>query len=113
MAINLASKFSDKVAERFTQRSLTDAYAGKSYDFSGVKSIKIYSVDSVPVGDYTRSGSTRFGSLTELGDTVQEMTMTQDKSFTFSVDAGNDAEQLNIKQVTKRLRMNWDEQATP
>ena len=113
MAINLASKLSDKVAERFTQRSLTDAYAGKSYDFSGVKSIKIYSVDSVPVGDYTRSGSNRFGSLTELGDTVQEMTMTQDKSFTFSVDAGNDAEQLNIKQVTKRLRMNWDEQATP
>lgn len=113
MAINLATKFSDKVAERFTLRSLTDAYAGKGYDFSGVKSIKIYSVDSVPVGDYTRSGSTRFGTLTELGDTVQEMTMTQDKGFTFSVDAGNDAEQLNIKQVTKRLRMNWDEQATP
>ena len=41
MAINLATKFSDKVAERFTLRSLTDAYAGKGYDFSGVKSIKI------------------------------------------------------------------------
>lgn len=40
MAINLATKFSDKVAERFTLRSLTDAYAGKGYDFSGVKSIK-------------------------------------------------------------------------
>ncbi len=113
MAINLASKFSDKVAERFTLRSLTDAYAGKAYDFSGVKSVKIYSVDSVPVGDYTRSGTSRFGSLVELGDTIQEMTMTQDKGFTFSVDAGNDAEQLNIKQVTKRLKMNWDERATP
>jgi len=101
------------VAERFTQRSLTDAYAGKSYDFSGVKSIKIYSVDSVPVGDYTRSGTARFGSLAELGDTVQEMVMTQDKGFTFSVDAGNNAEQLNIKQVTKRLKVNWDERATP
>lgn len=113
MAINLASKFSDKVAERFSQRSLTDAYAGKSYDFSGVKSVKVYSVDSVPVGDYTRSGTARFGSLAELGDTVQEMVMTQDKGFTFSVDAGNNAEQLNIKQVTKRLKVNWDERATP
>lgn len=113
MAINLTTQFSDKVAERFTLRSLTDAYAGKDYDFSGVKSIKIYSVDSVPVGDYTRSGTNRFGALTELGDTVQEMTMTQDKGFTFSVDAGNNAEQMNIKQVAKRLKRNWDERATP
>lgn len=113
MAINLTTKFESKVAERFTLRSLTDAYAGKDYDFSGVKSIKIYSVDTVPVGDYTRSGTSRFGTLIELGDTVQEMTMTQDKGFTFSVDKGNNAEQLNIKQVTQRLRQNWDERATP
>ncbi|SBW02368.1 conserved hypothetical protein [uncultured Eubacteriales bacterium] len=113
MAINLTSKFSEKVAERFTLRSLTDSYAGKDYDFSGVKSIKIYSVDSVPVGDYTRSGTARFGNLVELGDTLQEMVMTQDKGFTFSVDAGNAAEQLNIKQVTQRLKRNWDERATP
>lgn len=113
MAINLTTQFSDKVAERFTLRSLTDSFAGKDYDFSGVKSIKIYSVDSVPVGDYTRTGTNRFGTLTELGDTVQEMTMTQDKGFTFSVDAGNNAEQMNIKQVAKRLKRNWDERATP
>lgn len=113
MAINLTTKFQSKVAERFTLRSLTDPFAGKDYDFSGEKSIKIYSVDSVPVGDYTRSGTARFGALIELGDTVQEMTMTQDKGFTFSVDKGNNAEQLNIKQVTQRLRQNWDERATP
>ena len=55
--INLASKFSTKVAERFSIGSLTDAYAGKEYDFSGVKSIKIYSIDTVTMTDYTRSGS--------------------------------------------------------
>lgn len=113
MAINLTGKFSDKVAERFSMKSLTDAFSGKDYDFSGVKSVKIYSVDSVPVGDYTRSGTARFGNLVELGDTVQEMMMTQDKGFTFSVDAGNNAEQLNLKQVAQRLKRNWDERATP
>lgn len=113
MAINLTTQFSNKVQERFTLNSLTDAYAGHSYDFSGIKSVKIYSVDTVPVVDYTRSGTSRFGTLTELGDTVQELTMSQDKGFTFSVDAGNNAEQLNLKQVTKRLKQNWDERATP
>lgn len=113
MAINLTSKFSDKVAERFAKKSLTDASAGKDYDFSGVNSVKVYSVDAVPVGDYTRSGYNRFGDLVELGDTVQEMVMRMDKGFSFSVDAGNSAEQMNIKQVTKRLKTNWDERATP
>ena len=39
--INLADKYSKKVAERFSLASITDAFAGKDYDFSGVKSIKI------------------------------------------------------------------------
>lgn len=113
MAINLTTKYSDKVAERFSKQSITDAFAGHDYDFSGVKSIKIYSVDTVPIVDYTRSGTARFGTLTELGDTVQEMTMTQDKGFTFSIDEGNGKEQLNIKRVNQCLKRNWDEVATP
>lgn len=113
MAINLAEKYSSKVAERFSLGSITDAYAGKDYEFSGVKTVKIYSVDTVPLVDYTRSGTSRFGTLTELGDTIQELTMTQDKAFNFSVDAGNDAEQLNIKSANKCLKREIDEVITP
>lgn len=111
--INLAEKYSKKVAERFSLGSLTDAYAGKEYDFSGVKSIKIYSVDTVTMGDYTRTGSDRFGTLNELGDTVQEMTMTKDRAFTFSIDKGNSAQQFNIKAATKALKRQIDEVVTP
>lgn len=113
MAINLTTKFSDKVDERFKLMSLTDAHAGHSYEFTGAAGIKIYSVDSVPIVDYTRSGQNRFGTAVELGDTVQELIMSQDKAFTFTVDAGNAADQLNIKHVSQRLRTNWDEMATP
>lgn len=112
-SVNLATKFSTKVAERFSMGSLTDAYAGKEYDFSGVKSIKVYSVDVVDLTDYTRSGSERFGTLAELGDTVQEMTMTKDRSFTFSIDKGNAAQQFNIKAATKALKREIDEKVTP
>ncbi len=111
--INLTSRFSDKVDERFRQRSLTDMHAGHAYEFSGVRSVKVYSVDSVPVGDYTRTGQSRFGTANELGDTVQELTMGQDKAFTFTIDRGNAAEQLNLKHAARRLRTNWDEVCTP
>lgn len=111
--INLADKYSKKVAERFALGSITDAFAGKDYEFSGVKSIKIYSIDTVSMNDYTRSGSDRFGSLEELGDTVQEMVMTKDRSFTFSIDKGNAAQQFNVKAATKALKRQVDEVVTP
>lgn len=111
--VNLAAKFSTKVAERFSLGSLTDAYAGKDYDFSGVKSIKIYSIDTVTMTDYTRSGSERFGTLEELGDTVQELIMTKDRAFTYSIDKGNQVQQYNIKAATKSLKREIDEVVTP
>ena len=113
MAINLAEKYSTKVQERFALASKTDKYVGKDYDFVGVKTIKIWSVDTVAMTDYTRNGTTRFGELTELGDTVQELTLTKDRAFTFSIDAGNAAEQFNIKQANAALKRQIDEVITP
>lgn len=113
MAINLAEKYSQKVQERFTIGSKTDRYCGHDYEFTGVKTIKIYSVDTVPTTNYTRTGTARFGSLTELGDTTQEMTLANDKAFTFSIDAGNASEQFNIKQANKCLKREIDEVITP
>lgn len=113
MAINLASKYEQKVAERFSHQSVTDSHAGKDYEFTGVQSIKIYTVDVVEMTDYARSGTNRFGNLTELGDTVQEMVLTKDRAFTFSIDQGNAKQQFNIKQASKSLKRQIDEVVTP
>lgn len=113
MAINLADKYSQKVAERFSLESVTDAFAGKDFEFTGVQSIKVYSVDTVPLTDYTRSGTNRFGTLNDLGDTVQEMTITKDRAFTFCIDQGDAKQQFNIKQASKSLKRQIDEVVTP
>lgn len=113
MAINLAEKYAKKVQERFSLGSLTDRYVGKDYDFDGVNKITIYKIDTVATTNYTRSGTARFGSLTELGDTKQTLTLTQDKAFTFSIDAGNKAQQFNIKQANACLKREIDEVITP
>lgn len=113
MAINVAVKYAPKVSERYTLNSLTDKYCGHDFEFNGVKGLRVYSVDPVPVVDYQRSGTSRYGELTELGDTVQEMLMTQDKGFNFSIDAGNASEQFNIKHANARLKAQIDEVVTP
>ena len=112
--INLTEKYSKRIDERYKLKSVTDAFAGHDYDWDGSKSIKVYSIDKVGINDYNRGATAnRFGVAQELGDTVQTMTLTQDKSSTFTIDRGNAVDQMNIKQANKKLKDIWDEEATP
>jgi len=114
MALNYTTKYSPLIAERFKQQSFTEPYAGTKFDFDGAQSIVVYTVDKAKLGDYNRNASgSRFGAVNELGDTKQVMTMTQDKAFTFSIDHGNSADQLNVKHCNEQLKSNWDEVCTP
>ena len=111
--INVATLYEKKLEERFSIGSKTNAYAGKKYDFVGTKSIEIITADRVDLVDYTRSGQNRFGTIYELGDTKQTLTMSQDKAFTFSIDKANASDQFNIKQANSRLKDHWDNVVTP
>ena len=111
--INVASLYEKKLEERFSIGSKTNAFAGKKYDFIGAKSIEIITADRVDLVDYTRSGQNRFGTIYELGDTKQTLTMTRDRAFTFSIDKANASDQFNVKQANARLKDHWDNVVTP
>jgi hypothetical protein len=113
MAINLASKYSAEVAERFSKASLTENAVSKEYNFNGVRGITVYSVDTAPLGDYTRSGTNRYGTPGSLSDTTQELVMSQDKAFTYIIDMGEDYEQMNVKGAAKSLKREIDEVISP
>ena len=113
MAINLASAFSKKVAEAFKQESLTDSATGKDYSFAGTRTVRIWSVDTVPLVDYTRNGSNRYGTPVELGDTVQELTMRDEKAWTFTIDKGNQSDQYNIKGATRAAKRETEQVVIP
>ncbi len=114
MAINAATKYADKVAERFASRSKTEGRFNNDYDWSGVKTVQVYSVDAPTLNDYSRTGSDRYGTPAELGDTLQELSVTQDKSFTYTIDKGNDEDTNKVKsRAGKRLQATIDEVVTP
>lgn len=89
MAINLATKYSNQVDEVIRKGTLTDAGVNNNVNFIGAKSVKVYSMQTAELNDYNASGSNRYGTPTELEDTVQEMTMSQAKSFSFTIDKTN------------------------
>lgn len=110
--INYVDKHSPKVDERFTAASVTEAIVNQDYEFVGAKTVKVHSVNTVPLTDYQRSGANRYGNPEELGDGVQELTMTQDKAFTFTIDKMN-SEEDSALNAGKALRRQTDEVIIP
>lgn len=113
MAINLHEKYDKQIQTRFTQGSMIKGVLDNSYSFAGVKTVKISSLVTVPMVDYVRNGSNRYGTPTEMQDTVQELTLTQDKSFSVTIDKGNNEDQNGIKGAGKVLARQIEEQAIP
>lgn len=131
MAINLASKADPKVVERFKIGSCTEGIFSTDYNWTGVRTVRVYSVDNLPLVDYSLSNTSneadattgytgkwtstasRFGDLYEVGDTYQEMTIAQDKAFNGTIDKGNNTSQMMIKAASKVLRRETDEILIP
>lgn len=89
MAIDYASKYSSEIDERFSREAMSTPAVNNDYDFVGVKTVNVYSVPTAPMNDYNKNGSSRYGTPNELENSVQELTMTKDRSFTFTIDRGN------------------------
>ena len=86
---NLASKFSSKIDERFTRESLVMAALNNDYEFTGVDTVKVYSIPVVPMRDYTRSGLNRYGTPDDLQRNVQTLQVKRDRSATWIIDRGD------------------------
>ena len=122
MAINLASKFSTVVDERFATESKTSLVVNKDYDFIGAKSIKIYSVGTSPMNDYGRNttlgtGSgqvlSRYGVISDLSTEIQEVQMEKDRSFTFVIDKADEDETLGALNAGSALARQLREVVIP
>lgn len=111
--INLHTKYAKEIQTKFTRESLVSGILSNDYSFTGVKTVRISTPITVPMTDYVRKGSNRYGTPVEMEDVVQEMTLTQDKSFTLTIDKGNNADQNGIKAAGKMLALQISEQAVP
>lgn len=112
--INYASKYSDVIDERFKLSSVTTEAVNNNYDFSGVNTVYVYSAELAELGDYNMSaGSNRYGTPKELGNRVQELKLSQDKAFTFTIDRRNSDDTMMTQQAAKCLQRHIDEIVVP
>lgn len=106
MAVNYAEKYAAVIDEKFSEESRTEAAINKDYDFTGVNKVNVYSIPAVPLQDYNMTAqSNRYGTPVELGSDVQTLELTQDKSFTFTIDRRNNTDtQMQISAANALAR---------
>lgn len=114
MAINYTTTYQSRVDERFSKKSLSQAFCNKDYSWVGSEAIKVFSIPTVAMTDYTLSGTDRFGTPTELENEVQTMLLAKDRSFTFTIDSKSEMDNPNgVMAADKALRRQVDEVITP
>lgn len=100
MAVNLVTKFQPYVDEMFTTESKKSLLTNNDFEWTGAHTVKVHKVNTVPMTDYDRDGSevgkttgeaetvvwSRYGALGSVGNTLEEFTLTKDRSFTFAID---------------------------
>jgi len=114
MAINLHSKYAKQIETYFYTESLIQGYLRKSGEFAGNRTVYISTPQTVPMVDYNRSATdNRYGTPTEMQDVVQEMTMSQDKSFSLTIDKGNQKDQNGMKAAARMMTLQVRERMVP
>lgn len=114
MAVNLGTQYQKAVDERFKLMALTDSGVNQDYKWEGSNTIKVYSLTTSAMNDYSRTGLARYGTAAEMADTVATYLLTRDRSFTFTIDTGNKIDTPDgVRDAGKALKRQQDEVITP
>ena len=111
--INLASKYSKSIDERFYKESQAALAVNNDYEFTGVKTVNVYSIPAVAMSDYSRSGTARYGTPNDLTRNVQSLTVSRDRAFTFIIDKGDKLQSMKATDAGKALNRQIREVIVP
>lgn len=115
MAVNLVSKYSSQVDEVIRKGLLSTPGTNNDVEFGGAQTVTVYSMETAPLNDYNANSTTnRYGTPVELQDSTQEMKMTQQKSFTFTIDKTFEADSPEgVRNAGKALQRQIEQVIIP
>lgn len=94
MAVNLATKYASDALDKFAIGSFTEGVFRAQYSWKGAKTVAVFSNATATMNDYVRTGSARYGTMEDLGNTVDSMEVDQERAFTGAID-GLDTDDTN------------------
>ena len=117
--MDLVTKFSKHVDERFSAESRSSLLAKAPFDFTGANQIAVWKVTTAPMSDYLRSdeegengkkvktqinsGKSLYGEIDKLDAGATLYTLEKDRSFTFVID------RLDLDETAGMLKAGEDD----
>lgn len=115
--IDYAKKYTGAVDERFKKDAVSEDLINHNYDWAGVKTVAVYDISTAAMQDYDRTGAganaSRYGAIDNLNAEAEEMTLTQDRSFTFAIDKMDEDETAGALEAGKALARQLREKVIP
>ncbi|MCI5754085.1 MAG: N4-gp56 family major capsid protein [Clostridiales bacterium] len=113
-SVNLAQKFSKQVDERFHRESQAMLALNNDFEFTGVDTVKVFSIPVVAMNDYDRNASAnRYGSAANLTRNVQTLQVTRDRAFTFVIDRADKLQSQMVMDAGRALSRQISEVCIP
>lgn len=101
--INLATKFEKRTSNLIKAKRKSKGFTNQDWEWDGVDTIKITTLEDPEIVDYQSSGANRYGEPTEVEDTQQTWTLTEDRAWTKSIDKKHKQDAMEIRQPGKYL----------
>lgn len=90
MAINLATKFESKTTDLLKAERKSNKFTNQSWSWDGVSAISVYTLTDPTIGSYDPTAvSNRYGTPSEVQDTIQTWTLSRDRAWTKVMDKKN------------------------
>lgn len=111
--INLLSANGKALDNMYTKTSITDAHCGNNYSWEGVNSVKVLSLLTDELQQYTASGESRFGTTSDVQDELAVYALAEAPSFTKRFDGTHVEDQEFKKKASAYLEQVWKERFVP
>lgn len=104
MAVNYADKFMGKTSDLLKARRKSEGFVNRDWDWDGVNAINVYTLVDPTMGNYDpTAAANRYGTPSEVQDTVQNWALSRDRAWTKVIDKKNYQDQQMVKKPGKYL----------
>lgn len=111
MAVNLHSKYSNKIEQQFVLQSVIAGKSSDKYNFDGVETIHATSIVTEELGDYSRENG--LSTQTRVQDWIQDFKLDELKDFNKAIDDVDASDASGTKAAGPVMAAIVDERAVP
>lgn len=104
MAVNLASKFEDRTSDLVKAKQKSEGFTNNDWDWDGVGQISVYTLTDPTMGNYdATAAANRYGTPSEVQDTIQTWVLVRDRAWTKIIDKKNFQDTMKVRKPGKYL----------